>query len=423
MNKKPTVVIIGGGYAGIRAALDILKSNLAHVILIDQSGYHALPTQWYELATLYRTEPKQETTGQEKQEFHEYLRSATISFGQIFHAKHDIEILRARVGRVVPNKSYVLLEDGKRIDYDWLVVAIGSKTNYFNIPHLEQNSIGLKSTNEALNIRDRLDELFASTPKHQKITVVVGGGGFTGCELAGELVGYMKRLSKQHARPMGNWACVVVEAGDSLFGASPAWVQKKAHHRLRELGVTVLLGSAIVDVWPNLLYLGEEKRTLSFDLLVWTAGVKGGCEAEILQGVAPGPKNCIAVTNELRLMGYNNVFVAGDVAATFDKDGKTLMGMTAQKAIAEGAYVGNALRVLLKNKHAKLTPYVPRHSSYIIPLGGKYALLQTPVVRISGIMPWILKYIVVFKYLVTIIPMRQAFQVTLREMKLYTRND
>ncbi len=423
MQRKPLVLVLGGGYAGVRVALDLARQKSAKVILIDKNPYHALPTQYYELATFFRNEPRVETIQQLKGGFHNALYSAVISLKELFAKYPDVEVMQATVSLVRPKDSCIVLADGRRLYYEWLVFALGSQTNYFNIPHLEQNALGLKTPEEALNVRDQLDELFYKSPKQKKITVVIGGGGFTGSELAGEVVGYMRKLAREHQHPAGHWSCVVVEAGSSVLGTSSAWAQRKAKARLSRLGVTFLFDHAIVDVWPNLLYIGQERRPLPFDLLVWTAGVKGSCLGDLIEGIAPSKKNCVPVNNTLRIEGLENIFVAGDVAATVDSKTKTPMPMTAQKALQEAKYISRSLKNLIQNPKAKLKSFEPKSSSFIIPLGGKYALLETPYVKLSGSLIWVLKYIVVFKYLITIMSPWKSFGFLMSEIRLYTKND
>lgn len=423
MQKKPKVVIVGGGYGGVRVALDLLKKKSADVILIDKNTYHVLPAQYYELGALFRTEPKHETIRRLRGDFQDYFYSAAIPFEDIFHKYAQIKILRASVRHVVPRENALILEDGRRISYDWLVVGIGSRTHYFDIPHLESNSIGFKKIEDVLNIRNRIDELFLSSPKNKKITVVIGGGGFTGSELAGELVGYMKKLSHLHARPVGNWECIMVEAGHTILGTSSEWIQRKAKKRLLGLGVTFLFDSPIVDVWPNLLYIGNERKPFPFDVLVWTAGVKGACEGDIIEGVVLAKKNCLPPSPTLRVEPYDNVFTVGDVAATEDPKTKTPMPMTAQKAIHEAQYVARAIGALIKNKNAKLESYVPRQSQFIIPLGGKYALLEAGPLRASGFFVWVLKYVILLRYLLSLMPTTRAVRFLTYEIQLYTKND
>lgn len=410
----------------MRVALDLARKRAAKIILIDPNDYHSVHSQYYELATAFRVEPKDETQREERRAFHNMFRTAAIPLKDIF-AGLDVQVIKSRAERVDSKKSAVILEGGRVIHYEWLVIAIGSQTNYFGIPHLEQNSIGLKSVTEAMNVRDRVDELFLSSPKHKKINIVVGGGGFTGVELACELVGYMKKLSRIHNHPAGNWNCIIVEAGPAVLGATSMWVQKKVQKRIRKLGITLLLDSPIVDVWPNLMYIGKEKRAFPFDLLVWTAGVKGACPIDIVDGIALDKRNCIFPDSMLRVSVHENIFVLGDAATTLDPKTASPVPMTAQKAIHEARYVSRALRQIIKNNQqaggTTLAPYRTKSSSFIIPLGGKYAVVQTPHFRAAGFLPWALKYIVQLCYLRSILPIRRAFALVGRELALYTKND
>jgi len=422
MHRKPLVVILGGGFGGVRVALDLARKRAAKIILIDPNDYHSVHSQYYELATAFRAERKGETQREERRAFHDMLRTATVPFEHIF-AGLDVQTIKSRAERVDPKKSAVILEGGRVIHYEWLVIAIGSQTNYFGIPHLEQNSLGLKSITEAMNVRDHVDELFLSSPKHKKINIVVGGGGFTGVELACELVGYMKKLSHTHNHPMGNWNCIIVEAGPAVLGSTSAWVQKKVQKRIRKLGITLLLNSPIVDVWPNLMYIGKEKRAFPFDLLVWTAGVKGSCPIDIVEGTMLDKRNCIFPDLTLRVPMQESIFVLGDAATTLDPKTANPVPMTAQKAIHEARYVSRALRRLIKDKKTHIVSYVPKSSSFIIPLGGKYAVVQTPYFHVAGFLSWALKYVVLLRYLRSILPIRRAIAFVGRELALYTKND
>ena len=423
MHHKPLVVILGGGYGGIRVARYLAKKKAARIILIDRNPYHMLYAQFYEMATLFRPEQLPEIKKQQRIENHELLTSSAIPLRDIFAPFPDVKIERGEVTSVDPEAHAVIFGTGRKLYYNYLVAALGSKTNYFSIPHLEQNSIGLKSINEAANIRNRIDELFLTTPKHKKITVVIGGGGFTGVELAGELVGYMKKLSLLHGRPIGNWACVIVEAGAGVLGTSTPWVRARAAHRLKELGVTVLTGSAISDVWPNLLYLGKEKRPFGFDLLVWTAGVKGACEGSIIHWAGVDKKMCLIVDQYLRVQPYENIFTVGDTAATIDADTGASIPMTAQKALHEAGYVARALCRLIKNPKASFAPYTSKSPKFIIPVGGKFALLEASGLRWAGFFAWALKYLVLIKYLVTILPLGKSLRYAAHELRLFIRND
>lgn len=422
MQKYPRVVIIGGGYGGVRAARDLIKTKHIEVIIIDKNSYHSLPAHYYELGSMFRAEEKQNDDIRLRREFHEYLYTAAIPFTDIFPISSLLDIIQATVTAVHPTERTVVLSNGRVISYDWLLIAIGSMTNYFNIPHLENNALGFKSIEEVLNIRNEIDELFFLTPKHKIISVVVGGAGATGCELAAELVGYMRKLSHVHGRPIGAWRCILVEASSTVLGGMSLWMQKKARARLAKLGVTLLVDSAIVDVWPKLLYIGKDRRAMPFDLLIWTAGVKGACRESIIEGITLH-NNCVSVGSHCEVTPYDNIFAVGDVAVVRDARTQKPVAMTAQKAIQEGAYVARSIIKKMKDSSSSPDLYIPRSSSYIVPLGGKYALAQTPYMRLSGIGGWMLKYIVLFRYLWSIIPLSQAVAFLVRDLRMFSRND
>ena len=417
------VVILGGGFGGVRVALDLAKRRAANIVLIDRNSYHSLPTHYYEVATAFEPEHKNESRMDRSKIFHELIRSAAIPLEDIFGRFDAVKLVRGEVSRVDPKTRRVILEGGRVFSYDYLVIALGSATNYFGISHLEDNSLGLKTVMEAANVRNRIDELFLQTPKHKKVRVVVGGGGFTGVELAAELVGYMNKLAQIHACPHGHWECVIVEAGPTVLGVSPEPIRRMAQRRLQRLGVTVLCDSPIVDVWPNLIHIGKEKRPFPFDLLVWTAGVKGACTGDIIEGALLDKKHCVNVTDTLHVGSYADIFTVGDVAGTLDPKTRAPMPMTAQKAIHEAKYVARAIIKLSKNPKTVLRPYFPKYSSYIIPLGGKFALLDTPLAKTSGFFVWALKYVVLLRYLKSILPIRRALWLLAGELALFTKND
>jgi NADH:ubiquinone reductase (H+-translocating) len=422
MKKRPLVIIIGGGYGGLRVAFDLAKKKAARIIIIDKNSSHTLPSYLYELATFYREELSGETDKEKWRYFRKLLDTVAVPYSLLFKKTPYIKYEQGTVSRVQPSENKIIFSDGRALIYDYLVVASGSKTNYYDIPHLSDNSIGLKTTDEALNIRNRVDELFSAYPKKKSITIIIGGGGPAGVELSGELIGYMRKLSQQHSHPIGNWRCIIVEAEPSVLSKFPKHVQRLASERLEKLGVTILSNSKVTDVWPNMLTTSDQ-RSIPFDLLIWTAGVQGACDGSILYEASFAKNSCLVVDSTLRILPYQNIFTLGDVAASSDpKTGETLP-MTAQKASTEGGYVARSLMKLFKNESAELVKYEPGNSKYIIPIGGKFAILSSGRFSFSGVTPWLLKYIVLFRYLRSILPITHAISFTFRQMRLYIRND
>jgi len=420
---KPLVVILGGGHGGVRAALDLLRAKCARVILIDRERHHATPAYLYEIATFFRNE-KKETKREQELFYKMLLRSVTIPYHLIFEGYREIKIEQGTATRIEPKENKVVMSDGRVVHYEWLIVATGSTTNYFDVPHLKDNSYGLKSIPEAFNIRNKVDELFSSAPKHKTINLVIGGGGPTGVEFAAELVGYAKKLAKLHAHPIGNWHCTIVEQEKTVLSKFSRGVQGRAHRRLSQRGVSVLTESKIVDVWPNVLQLdGKEKAKIPFDLLVWTAGVQGACSSEILYGAHFVKNSCVVVDTALRVAPEANIFTIGDGAASVHPKTGAALPMTAQKAIWEGAYVGRLLMRFIKNPKTKLPPYKPKKVRYVIPVGGKYAIFAGRHLVFGGRIAWLLKYVLLVRYLSSIVSLGYALRYTMRQARIFAKND
>ena len=158
-------------------------------------------------------------------------------------------------------------------------------------------------------------------------------------------------------------------------------------------------------------------------MLIWTAGVKGSCLADIIEGIELSKRNCVPVDETLRITVAKNIFAAGDVATTLDPKTKNPVPMTAQKALDEGKYIARYLLILIKDPKTALAPYRAKPSSFIIPIAGKYAVLETPYLKISGIFIWALKYFVILKYLLSIVSVPNAFKIVMREVRLYAKTD
>lgn len=415
------VVIIGGGFAGTRAALDLLKKlkNL-HITLIDQNHYHSYPPDYYEAATAALKEFK-------KASFFEFVnlrQTVAIPFENIFGKYKNIQILKDGVSEIDFAKSIVKTGHKKEIAYDWLVIAAGSQTSFYNISHLQELSYELKSVNDALNIRNGIDEIFSRKGKRDKIHIIIGGGGFTGCELAGEITGYVKNLAKIHNHPLENTEITIIEALPFLIGGASDWARDKTKKRLESLGIKILLNSPIEKVSKNerggSVYI-KNGEVLNFDILIWTAGVEAAGISKIFPNKSLEKKFCLNADKYLLVRPFKNIFAAGDIAYCFNPASQSGLPMTAQTAISQGAYAAHA--IIQKIRKKPLKPYQPKQSQFIIPLGRKYALVDLKFAKFSGFPAWLLKHLVTLRYFLSILPFFEAVSLWLRGLKVYTRND
>ncbi len=387
-----------------------------HITLIDKNNYHTYYPDLYEVATANIPE----VFGHLKINFYELMSTASFHFEDIFLNDLNVTFLRDEIKGVDFQKKEILLKNSESRSYDILVIGAGSETNYFNIPGLQENSIPLKSFAEALNVRNAIDELFANSPKNHAIKIIVGGGGFTGCEFAGELMGFIKRLSKIHGRPKNLVECSIIEASPSLLGGAGLATQKKAKKRLLSLGINLMLNSPIKSVEQKNVILQDGSKH-SFDLLVWTGGARANDLAKSLSGVQLEKASCLMMDSHLKILPYDNVFGVGDMTYCLDKKTGRPMPMTASVAIREAKFAAENIKRLILKK--SLLDYKPHFAGLIVPLGEKYAILETHGLVFAGFFPWVLKNLISIHYFSTILDWPRAFKVWYRGLKIFVKND
>ena len=400
---KKTAVIVGGGFGGVRAALDLARHKYdLKVILIDKNGYHSYPADFYKL--LRPPSGRQEHFSPEK--FRLMFSSVTISLAEIFEGRESVQILIDEAAGFDLEKNLVNLASGEKIKYDWLILATGSVTNFYDIPGLKPRALEFKTTADALNCRNAVDEVFERKGKHELINIVIGGGGFTGCEVAAELACFTKILAQIHGHPQENILISIVEASSQISGSLGGWAIKKAERRLKKLGIKIILNEPIVDVQDRSVAL-KSGGVLNFDVLLWTAGVKANPICQKIGRVKFEGNFCLVVDKYLRIGDHHNIFVIGDAAYCQGFDEKPLP-MTGQTAISQGAYVAYSIKRILH--HRKVFKYHPRESKFIMPLGQKYAIADLGWLKISGFLPWYLKRLVALKYFLSILSFGKAWK-------------
>ncbi|MCH7883193.1 NAD(P)/FAD-dependent oxidoreductase [Patescibacteria group bacterium] len=409
MHKK-RVVIVGGGFAGVRAALDLARHIYdLKIIIIDKQGFHSYPSDYYKLI-LRGTHRKGHLS---PAKFSLLFSSVTISLAEIFEGQKNVELVRDEVTGIDAAFQAVRTASGKTIIYDWLILAAGSVTNFYGIPGLRERAFELKTTADALNIRNAIDEIFSRRAKHENIMIVVGGGGFSGCEVVSELAMCVKNLAKIHGHPMKNISILVIEAARSLLSNTHPWVRAKAKKRLQDLGVEAILSDPVIDVKDGVIEL-KSGKTIHYDVFIWTAGVKACPLAEKISGLNLGKGSCIVVNKYLQINLDPVIFAVGDVAFCEAFERKPLP-MTAQTAISQGQYVAYIIKRILHGRN--IFVYHPYKSKFIIPLGGHYALADLGWVRFEGFFAWALKRLVALKYFFSILPFHKALKLWWKGVK------
>ena len=418
------VVIVGGGAAGANIAKRLAKwhegaRKNVHITLIDKSRYHTFQSFLYEVATSYLPEPYHE--GPNPLDFFDLKSSTIYPLEDMFLDNLNVSVLEDEaVGINFKTKKISLKNSKAEFHYDILVLSAGSDTNYFGNTGLSEHALPLKNFFDALEVRNAVDEAFANTAKNQVVTVIIGGGGFSGCELAGGLAGYFKKLAEIHGRPKDSYECVIVEAADKILGTASSWLQEKTLARLKGLGIKFKFRSPIKDVQMKEVVMQNGEK-MHYDVLIWTAGVKANDIVHSIKGVELQKTSCMIVDKFLHIAPHDNVFGVGDLAYCIDEETGKSLPMTGSVAIREATYVAeNIKRIILKKPQIA---YKPDFAGYIIPLGGKYALLEAYGLRISGYLAWLAKYAVAVKYWAPLVGWRKTLKIVFAGMKVYSKND
>lgn len=416
MNKE--IVIVGGGFGGVRVAKILAKTNRdIHITIIDKSRYHIFYPDLYEVATANLSE----TFAHVPREFYELESTAAYPLEDIFSHELNVTVICDEVTGINFEKNEITLQSNKIKQYDYLVLGLGSETNYYDIPGLYEHAFPLKNLWDAMSVRNALDEIFFNTAKKSTVTIVIGGGGFTGCEFTGELCYFVRQLAKQHGHSLDDTISIVlVEGSSSLLSALSPWVQKKTKIRLEKLGVRVIINSTIQSVEDKAIVLKNEAK-IPFDILIWTAGVRANKLTSKNFGLTLKKNFCITVDTSLRVPPFDNVFGVGDITYCVDESTGRSMPMTAMVALSQANVVAKNIKNSLLKK--PLISYKPSYSGFIIPLGSRFGIIESHGIHIAGIIPWIAKRLVALHYWSGIIGRKKAFILSKNGIKLFIRND
>lgn len=376
----------------------------------------------------------------------ELMGSASIFYKFIFSHLQDapVNFIQGEIIGVDRAKREVHLVDGRVFPYEYIVGAFGSQTEYFDIEGLRQYAYDLKNTKEGLRIRLKIKELLNDVISREKLNlnIVIGGGGPTGVELAGELANYFWKLVQQGQLTTGKYDITLVEGSPRLLSMCPARVSARVLERLENLGVRVLLDACVksvdqkyVTVAPRPLrqgetedvlvcdFRGEKEKKLESDLLVWAGGVRAlGMAAQL--GSVADRKGRVEINEYCQVkengQAQEKVFAVGD-CTVFQNDQKEFIPALAQSAIEEGKICGyNIFANIygLGKKNIKTRFY-----RTIVPVGGKYAVFVGKKYCFYGFIPWIIRELVNLKYFLEIMPAMSAIGYWLRGIDTYSKND
>lgn len=357
------VLIIGGGFGGVKLAQALGNNKNFAVRLMDPKKFMEYHAATYRL-----------TTGRSAKE-------VCIAYADLLKNSRT-ELVRDMAEHIDPEKKVVTGISGSTYNYDILVLALGCESSYFGIEGVEQNAFSINSVNDALKLRAHIHECFATVKKAERndktplLHIAIVGGGASGVELAGEFAWYAHHLAAKHKVDPSLVTIDLIEAMPRLLPLLPESLSKKTLQRLRKLGVNVLLNRSVVKESVDSLFLKDMQMTTK--TVVWTAGLKGNKLVASVTGLTLDKRGRVIVDDRLRAVGATDIFAIGDIAST------KYSGM-AQTALADAAYVAS----VLSEKNQK--PYVQPAPAYAVPVGPQFAVVLFHGMKFSGRIGWFLR--------------------------------
>jgi NADH dehydrogenase len=372
-HRRPRVVIIGAGFGGLSAARQLAISPF-DVVVVDRHNYHLFQPLLYQVAT----------AGLSPADIASPIRG-------ILRRQPNASVILAKVSGVDIAKREVVAE-GRRIRFDYLIVATGAEHAYFGNDWASY-APGLKTIDDATYLRRRILLAFEraetepdADERSRLLSFVVVGGGPTGVEMAGAIAELAKRALASDFRSIDPRCArvVLVEAGPRLLAPFDPALSEAARRSLEQLGIEVRLGTGVTDCDCSSVSIGNER--IETRTIVWAAGVKASPAAEWL-AAASDRAGRVKVQVDLSVPGLPDVFVIGDAALAIGPDGKPLPGV-APVAKQQGEYVADLLIARARGK--TLPPFRYRDAGSLATIGRKQAVAQLGRLKLSGFLAWLL---------------------------------
>ncbi len=364
---KPKIVILGAGYAGLKTAKQLQKKNVnAEIILVNKNEYHYESTQLHEVAA--GTEPGSS-----------FNIADVIDSNKVTFIQDEVTLIKKE------EKKVVLAKKGE-ISYDYLVIALGFESETFGIPGVNEFSKPLVDIKTAEAARQYLDTNLANYAKSKNeadLSIAVCGAGFTSIEYLGEITNRIPKLAEKLNFPADKVKITCIEAMPTLL---PMFSEKLGTYGidvLKKRGVNFIVGTPIKEIKEN--------------TVVWTTGVRGS--AVVGESGFDERRGRVVVESDLSVAGFPEVFMIGDVSAVMDGDSGRPFPTTAQIALQQGAYLGNALAAKLNNQSVEAFTYKPLGT--VASIGNNVGLGNVMGKEVKGYIGSIMKKNIINKSLVT----------------------
>ncbi|HPI39739.1 MAG TPA: NAD(P)/FAD-dependent oxidoreductase [Pseudobdellovibrionaceae bacterium] len=385
MKQKKKVIIVGGGFAGLNAARSFVKDDDFEITLIDRRNYHLFQPLLYQVAMAGLGSPE-----------------IAIPIRSIFSNSPNIKVLMTEVKSVNFINNEISTVSGPLL-YDYLILACGVRQSYFGNDHWEEFAPGLKTLEQAREIRRRVFSAFenAETEKdlelqRKYLTFVVIGGGPTGVELAGALGEITRHTLAREFRHIdaSRTRIILIEAGSRILPSFHPTQSSKATRDLEKIGVTVWTNTRVKNIDTHGVDMGNE--FLKSATILWAAGVSAP-PINYKLGVELDPMGRVYINPDLSIPDHSNVFVLGDQAHFKDKNDKPLPGI-APVATQQGRFIQKVLRADINDEVRPSFKYFDK--GQMATIGRSKAIIEIGGLRMHGLFAWIAWLVVHIFYLI-----------------------
>ena len=384
MTSARKVVIVGGGFAGL-SATRALRSAPVDVTVVDRRNYHIFQPLLYQVAT------------------------GSLSDGEVaaplrgvLGRQRNTRVLLGEMLDVDPKGKRVLLADGASLDYDALIIAVGSQTSYFGHDAWKEWAPGLKSIDEAVNVRHKILYAFEvaeriSDPVQRRawLTFIIVGAGPTGVELAGAIGEIARQTLRHDFRSIhpDEARILLLDGLPRVLMAFPEDLAQKAQRSLERLGVEIQTGTMVKDVDRDGLTVegGGHSNRIEAHTVIWAGGVTMPPVAKTIATRTQAQTDKagrIKVNTDLTVPGYSDIYVIGDLASLAGADGKPLPGV-AQVAMQQGAYVAKAIGRTARGDERPLPPFAYFDKGTMAVIGRGSAVANLFGLHVSGLPAWL----------------------------------
>lgn len=365
--KKPRIVVLGAGYGSLMTVKGLQKNvqeNEAELILVNPHSYHYITTRLHELAAGTTTSS-----------------SVEIPLTDIINSK-KVHLIQDRVKRINTEEKKVYLEKNNPIEYDYLVVGLGSSPETFGIPGMKEHAYFIQDPQSVNQLQNHIAEMFQEykkTGKEEYLTIVIGGAGLTGIEYIGELVDRTPELCKEYDIPLEKVKVIDIDTSSTILRGFDPGLSSYAEKKLTQKEVQFIHNTRIVKCTENRVDL-KNGQSIKTRTLIWTGGVRGNPVLD--DSTFKTERGRVSVDPYLQAIGKEKVYVVGDAALLLDNKKKPYPP-TAQVAMAEGKYLGDSLPKVLRGE--RINPFAFKTKGMMASLGDYKGFGMIGSTKLKGI--------------------------------------